>query len=120
MCSSDLYQHRDASLAPISDLVARQFRQQPGNYLAFFSSYAYLEQALDNFRREHPDIPVWEQSRSMSEAERQAFLERFTEHSRGIGFAVLGGAFAAEDAQFRILVAMSQSADDGLHRVGLG
>ena len=90
---STRYQHRDASLAPISDLVARQFRQQPGNYLAFFSSYAYLEQALDNFRREHPDIPVWEQSRSMSEAERQAFLERFTEHSRGIGFAVLGGAF---------------------------
>ena len=81
---------RETSLAPITDLMARQFHQQPGNYLAFFSSYAYLEQALDNFRRAHPDIPVWAQSRSMNEAERQDFLERFTEHSRGVGFAVLG------------------------------
>ncbi len=90
---STRYQHRETSLAPITDLMARQFHQQPGNYLAFFSSYAYLEQALDNFRRAHPDIPVWAQSRSMNEAERQDFLERFTEHSRGVGFAVLGGAF---------------------------
>jgi Rad3-related DNA helicase len=29
----------------------------------------------------------------MTEGERQAFLDGFTEHSRGIGFAVLGGAF---------------------------
>ncbi len=29
----------------------------------------------------------------MGEAERLAFLERFTEGGRGIGFAVLGGAF---------------------------
>ena len=90
---STRYQHRETSLVPITDLMARQFHQQPGNYLAFFSSYAYLEQALDSFRRAHPDIPVWAQSRSMNEAERQDFLERFTEHSRGVGFAVLGGAF---------------------------
>jgi len=38
----------------------------------------------------------------------------------GWKISVILGAFAAEDAQFRILLAMSQSADDGLHRVGLG
>ena len=32
------------SAAPIADLVARQFAQQPGNYLAFFSSFDYLRQ----------------------------------------------------------------------------
>ena len=90
---STRYQHREASLAPITHLMARQFREQPGNYLAFFSSYAYLEQALEHLRGQYPDIPLWAQSRSMNEAERQAFLERFGEHSRGIGFAVLGGAF---------------------------
>ena len=90
---STRYQHRESSLEPITSLMAHQFQQQPGNYLAFFSSYAYLEQALENFRSAHPDIPVWEQSRSMNEAERQAFLERFREGSQGIGFAVLGGAF---------------------------
>ncbi|MNZ46531.1 bifunctional ATP-dependent DNA helicase/DNA polymerase III subunit epsilon [compost metagenome] len=90
---STRYQHRDASLAPISTLMARQFAERPGNYLAFFSSYAYLEQALERFRSEHPHIPVWAQSRSMSEAERLGFLGRFHADSRGIGFAVLGGAF---------------------------
>ncbi|MEO4045972.1 ATP-dependent DNA helicase [Pseudomonas sp. CAU 1711] len=90
---STRYRDRERSLAPIATLLARQFHAQPGNYLAFFGSYAYLEQALARFRAEHPNIPVWAQSRSMSEAERQDFLARFTEHSRGIGFAVLGGAF---------------------------
>ena len=42
----------------------------------------------------HPDIVVWKQSRSMSEGERHAFIERFAASGRGIGFAVLGGAFA--------------------------
>ncbi|MBO3277319.1 ATP-dependent DNA helicase [Pseudomonas schmalbachii] len=90
---STRYQHRDASLAPISTLMARQFAERPGNYLAFFSSYAYLEQALERFRSDHPHIPVWAQSRSMSEAERLGFLARFHADSQGIGFAVLGGAF---------------------------
>ncbi|MCY1287585.1 DNA repair helicase (rad3) [compost metagenome] len=90
---STRYQDRAASLAPIATLMAGQYAAQPGNYLAFFSSYAYLEQALDALRAAHPQIPVWAQSRSMNEAERSLFLARFTETSRGIGFAVLGGAF---------------------------
>ena len=90
---STRYQHRAASLAPITRLMARQFHAQPGNYLAFFSSYAYLQQAMEHFQAEHPDIPLWAQSRSMDERERQAFLERFHSDGRGIGFAVLGGAF---------------------------
>jgi Rad3-related DNA helicase len=91
---STRYQHRRASLAPIADLMAGQYRQIPGNYLAFFSSFDYLEQAADTLAQRHPEIPVWRQSRRMSEAERTAFVERFTSESRGIGFAVLGGAFS--------------------------
>ena len=41
----------------------------------------------------NPDIPNSVQTRSMNESERQAFLDGFTIHSEGIGFAVLGGAF---------------------------
>lgn len=90
---STRYQHRVASLEPISQLMAEQFAVQPGNYLAFFSSYAYLQQVLDCFVAAHPGVPVWTQSRSMSETERHDFLQRFSVHSLGIGFAVLGGAF---------------------------
>lgn len=91
---STRYQHRTASLAPIAALMAQQFHARPGNYLAFFSSYDYLQQAAALFARQHPDVPHWSQSRRMAEAEQREFLARFTDTSQGIAFAVLGGAFA--------------------------
>lgn len=90
---STRYQHRAASLGPIADLMARQYATAPGNYLAFFSSFDYLEQVAALFAERHPAVPVWLQARRMNEAERAAFLARFTEDGTGIGFAVLGGAF---------------------------
>lgn len=85
---------REASVAPIVAELAGQYRRRPGNYLAFFSSFAYLEQARAAFAEAHPTIPTWAQRRGMAEAERDAFLARFTPAGQGIGFAVLGGAFA--------------------------
>ncbi len=91
---STRYQHRGDSLLPIADLMAAQYRRQPGNYLAFFSSFDYLQQVAAVFSERYPDIVMWEQSRGMEEAAREEFLARFTGASEGIGFAVLGGAFA--------------------------
>jgi Rad3-related DNA helicase len=90
---STRYQARAGSLAPIAALMADQYHARPGNYLAFFSSFEYLQQAADRFERDHPDIPVWRQARRMSEPERAEFLARFAVGGRGIGFAVLGGSF---------------------------
>jgi len=90
---STRFVHRQASLEPIVDLIASQFAQQPGNYLAFFSSFDYLQQVAQLLAQRHPAIALWLQARGMAEAERQAFLDQFTQHSQGIGFAVLGGAF---------------------------
>ena len=91
---STRYPHRAASLAPSVALMAQQFRARPGNYLAFFSSYDYLQQAAALFARQQPDVPHWCQSRRMLEGEQREFLARFTDTSQGIAFAVLGGAFA--------------------------
>ncbi|HTH44960.1 MAG TPA: ATP-dependent DNA helicase [Oxalicibacterium sp.] len=91
---STRYQHRARSLQPIAELMAEQYRQRPGNYLAFFSSFDYLQKAWQSFSERHPDVPTWQQSRGMDESARSAFLERFSAAGRGIGFAVLGGAFA--------------------------
>lgn len=91
---STRFQHRDDSLSPIVDLMARQYEALPGNYLAFLSSYDYLQKLATLFRQRYPHIPMWEQTRGMEETARDAFLARFTLESRGIGFAVLGGSFA--------------------------
>jgi DNA excision repair protein ERCC-2 len=90
---STRWSDRLASLTPMADVMAQQFEAEPGNYLAFFSSFDYLQQALDRLQERHRSIPTWAQSRGMTEAEREAFIARFTEASQGIGFAVLGGAF---------------------------
>ena len=91
---STRYPHRKASLDALVDLVARQHGEQPGNYIAFFSSFDYLEQAADRLAARHPTLVQWRQSRSMGDAARHAFLERFRPDGQGIAFAVLGGAFA--------------------------
>lgn len=91
---STRYRHRENSLSPMVELMARQYAAAPGNYLSFVSSFDYLRQLADLFKARHPAIPVWEQSRGMEEAAKKSFLERFTPETRGIGFAVLGGAFA--------------------------
>ncbi|MCE0917501.1 ATP-dependent DNA helicase [Pseudomonas sp. NMI760_13] len=90
---STRYQQRQASLAPIVELIAAQFAGQPGNYLAFFSSFEYLEQVARLLEAKHSQIPLWRQAPGMDETSREAFLARFVEHGQGVGFAVLGGAF---------------------------
>ncbi|WP_343729204.1 ATP-dependent DNA helicase [Duganella sp.] len=90
---STRYQHRQQSLKPIAELMGKQYARQRGNYLAFFSSFDYMEKAANQFSEQYPDVPTWRQSRRMDEAERAQFLDRFTLDSEGIGFAVLGGSF---------------------------
>jgi Rad3-related DNA helicase len=91
---STRWQHRGRSVAPIVQLMAAQYGRRPGNYLAFFSSFDYLQQVAEAFAAQHPGIPMWTQTRQMDEAARAAFVQRFSADGRGIGFAVLGGAFA--------------------------
>jgi Rad3-related DNA helicase len=91
---STRFAHRARSLGPVVDLIAAQHDCSPGHYLAFFSSFEYLEQAAGLLARRRPDIPQWTQDRRMDAGARQAFLSRFVPDGRGVGFAVLGGVFA--------------------------
>lgn len=85
---------RPRTLPRIISAISRQYDREPGNYLAFFSSFDYLERAFERLASTRPDIACWKQSRLMNESARAAFLARFTPTGRGIGFAVLGGPFA--------------------------
>ena len=91
---STRYNHREQSMALIAEMMAQQYERTPGNYLAFTSSYDYLQKLAHCFTLRHPHISTWAQTRQMNEAGREQFLSRFTPTSQGIGFAVLGGAFA--------------------------
>ncbi|MDR5747623.1 ATP-dependent DNA helicase [Caballeronia sp. LZ029] len=90
---STRYRDRERSVDRIADLIAAQFESAEGNYLSFFSSFEYLAQVAAALATRHPSIPCWQQSRAMSEAAQREFLARFVADGRGVGFAVLGGAF---------------------------
>lgn len=91
---STRFRDRDASIAPIVDIVRRQVEREPGNYLVFLSSHDYLERIADRFAEICPQVPIWRQTRQMTDRDREDFLQRFSPQGSGIGFAVLGGMFA--------------------------
>ncbi|WP_025733133.1 ATP-dependent DNA helicase [Carnimonas nigrificans] len=91
---STRYHDRAQSVGPLAALIAAQVTKQQGNYLAFFSSFDYMERVTEQLARLAPDIPLWKQQRHMDEEERGKFIERFREGGHGVGFAVLGGVFA--------------------------
>ena len=90
---STRYADRQRSLVPMADLMGARLEETPGNYLAFFSSFDYLQAALREFRQRFPHVDAWEQTRAMTGDEAQSFLDRFSPLGCGIGFAVLGGRF---------------------------
>lgn len=86
--------------ACIARYIEEIVRNRHGNYMVFCPSYAFLRtiygKYVDNFGGEGRECIL--QSESMSEADREAFLERFRaaegESDRIlIGFCVLGGIF---------------------------
>ena len=91
---STRYAHRTRSLDALVAVIERQYDAAPGHYLAFFSSFNYLQQAAARLALRRPDIAQWCQAKAMPAEARQAFLQRFEPGGRGLGFAVLGGVFA--------------------------
>ena len=90
---STRFKQRKTSVAPIAALIKEQYRLHPGNYIAYFSSFEYLEQVAEAILQSDPLLPIKKQTSRMEEAARQAFLDAFTPSSCYVGFAVLGGVF---------------------------
>jgi len=86
--------HRQASSQPIAELIAGQYRDRPGHYLAFFSSFKYLDAVAEVLAQVAPEIPQRCQHPGMSSVQRQAFLEGFQSETGSVAFAVLGGVFS--------------------------
>jgi DNA excision repair protein ERCC-2 len=91
---STRHAHRKTSVMPIAELIAQQYRQRPGHYLAFFSSFKYLNEVNVALSRSAADVPQRSQQPGMSLQQRKDFLAGFREESGSVAFAVLGGVFS--------------------------
>lgn len=75
-----------------------------GNYMVFFPSYQYMQDIYDSMvalseeKRDSQEFiaSILMQSTSMTEADRESFLDQFQEgsHKAKVGFCVMGGIFS--------------------------
>ena len=92
---STRYKDRDGCITQIAELLAEMVNAKPGNYLAFFPSYSYMQKVFEAFVQLCPDTDTLCQTSGMEEVQRSEFLAKFAPHpdSTLLGFAVMGGVF---------------------------
>ncbi len=87
------YRQRSRSLPALVELIHGVSESRPGNYLVFFPSYAYLNQAYEAFTSMYPVREVWKQAGDQSREQRHELLEHLDLPGHRVGFAILGGVF---------------------------
>ena len=90
------FNDRERTLDAVVQIIHAMAAAHPGNYLACFPSFDYLNKAYERYRFYFPDDFVMRQTGAMPEAARAEFIECFEEHPRRsmVAFIVLGGVFA--------------------------
>ena len=93
---STKYADREDSYEVIADMIKAFTGAKKGNYLIYFPSYAYMDAVYERFRDKYPEADAVCQSSEMTEAEREAFLERFDSENEAsyLAFCVLGGIYS--------------------------
>lgn len=89
------YERRADSYAAVAETIAAVCEEHAGNYLVYFPSYAYMTSVLEPLKEKLHENQILVQSRSMTEIEREAFLEKFSVNNEQtlVGLAVMGGVF---------------------------
>ncbi len=87
------YQHRSASTPDLIDLLHALVNSKPGNYMAFFPSYAYLQSVHTAFTNKYSTIETWQQERQADVEQRANLLNKLERSGTRLGFAILGGVF---------------------------
>lgn len=93
---STRYKDRADTLYNLSMIVSSAIKAKRGNYMIFFPSYKYMEEAHGFFTVMFPEINTLLQRRGMTEEQKAEFVSRFDENNREslVGFCVLGGVYA--------------------------
>ena len=91
---STRYAQRERNYAKIADCLERIVALRPGNYFAFFPSFAFMERVADLFCAP-AGFAVLRQERSMTASRLAAFLDQLrSQKSATLVFAVQGGSFS--------------------------
>lgn len=91
---STKYKDRDKTYRDVVENIESLLRSRKGNYFVFFPSYIYMRNIYEMILERNPLLNIIIQDSSMTESEREDYLNRFSQEEDVIGFAVLGGIFS--------------------------
>ncbi len=92
---STRYEDREKSYKKVSSCIAATLSAKPGNYMAFFPSYSYMEEVKKIFCAKYPKVNTLTQSKNMTQQDKEVFLQSFKDDKKTrIAFCVLGGSFS--------------------------
>ncbi len=92
---STRYKNRELSYSKVAEAIYSVAKPKRGNYIAYFPSYKYMNDVLENFVNLNSGFDIVFQTPSMREEEKEAFLGSFISDRDNtlVGFAVMGGMF---------------------------
>lgn len=93
---STKYKNRDLSYDKIVKIIWAAIQKRAGNYIIYFPSYKYMNEVYTRFSEKYPCVQTMVQQSSMTEEERESFLNQFQPNSTEylVCFGVLGGIFS--------------------------
>ena len=121
---STRYADREETLGDVAAAVITTARARRGNYMVFCPSFAYAERLAGAVAAMAPDLRILRQGRTMSAAERAAFLVEF-EHPEApvLAICVLGGIWgegvdlSGDRLVGAIIIGVGLGTPDPLHEV---
>lgn len=91
---STKYKDRQATYLEVVGNIESLIRSKSGNYFIFFPSYVYMKSIYEIMIERNPLLNIIMQEGSMSETDREEFLQKFSGDEDVIAFAVMGGIFS--------------------------
>lgn len=91
---STKYKDRERTYNEIVENIEALVRSKNGNYFIFFPSYIYMRNVHSLMVDRNPMLNIIIQEGSMTEIEREEFLQKFSDDENVIAFAVMGGIFS--------------------------
>lgn len=89
------YKHRKRTLPSVILKIREFIKEEVGNYIVFFPSYAYMDLAWEEItKNDIDDFILIKQESNMNEDDKEEFLDNFKEKRNILAFCVLGGMFS--------------------------
>lgn len=90
------YREREQSVERLARLMLHAVREQPGNYIACFPSYAFMQKVFEAMEPQADGVRLHRQSPQMTEFAREDFLAQFEPNPKQplLALAVMGGVFS--------------------------